>query len=276
MALDRTILNANVRIRTAKAGGSGTVIYAEADKDGKYSTYVLTNHHVVESNIKLEKKWNPSLKVERQDDDRTKVDVHFFEFEYEDRMVGETVIRADIEAYSHNNGGHDLALLKLNSSREIAKSVLLYPKGGSDKINILDHVVAIGCGMGNPPVVTQGRLSTFGIMIENKEFWLQTGATIFGNSGGAVYLEETSQFIGVPARIAVSGMLGYDAITHLSYMIPIDRVYEFLDEELYRFIYDNSYTEAGEKEARDERRKAMDMHIAAKIAAGEKADTENT
>ena len=33
-----------------------------------------------------------------------------------------------------------------------------------------------------------------------------------------------------------------DAITHMGYFIPIDRIKALLDENCYQFIYDDSYT----------------------------------
>jgi len=45
-----------VRVRTDKAGGSGTVVYSKADKAGVYHSYVLTCEHVVDDLIKVDKK----------------------------------------------------------------------------------------------------------------------------------------------------------------------------------------------------------------------------
>ena len=61
--------------------------------------------------------------------------------------------------------------------------------------------------------------------------------------------EDEFSLVGVPARITV-GMFGLDAITHLSFAIPMSRVYKFLEEQRFRFIYDESFTEAGEAEER--------------------------
>ena len=33
-----------------------------------------------------------------------------------------------------------------------------------------------------------------------------------------------------------------DAITHMGYFIPIDRVYQLLEDNDYQFIYDDSYS----------------------------------
>ena len=50
-----------VRVRTKRAGGSGTVVYSEKYNDEVY-TYVITNHHVVADSVKVEKKWDSVLK----------------------------------------------------------------------------------------------------------------------------------------------------------------------------------------------------------------------
>ena len=52
----------------------------------------------------------------------------------------------------------------------------------------------------------------------------------------------------MPARIAVNWS---DAITHLSYAIPITRIYGFLESQRFRFIYDPEHTEASEAEERE-------------------------
>ena len=43
-----------VRVRTKKAGGSGTVVYSENYNDEVY-TYVITNHHVISDSVHVEK-----------------------------------------------------------------------------------------------------------------------------------------------------------------------------------------------------------------------------
>jgi S1-C subfamily serine protease len=44
-----------VRVRTQKAGGSGTVVYSKKVNNEVY-TYVVTNHHVIADNVQVEKK----------------------------------------------------------------------------------------------------------------------------------------------------------------------------------------------------------------------------
>ena len=43
-----------VRVRSKRAGGSGTVVYSEEFNKEVY-TYVITNHHVVAESIQIEK-----------------------------------------------------------------------------------------------------------------------------------------------------------------------------------------------------------------------------
>ena len=250
-----------VRIRTPKAGGSGTVIYSRENGDGEYSTYILTNHHVVENCIKIEKEWSALLRSERKIDKFETVHAHFFTYRWGSRSTGGMDVQSDIMCYDKEE---DLALVRLRSEDSVPAVAQLFPRGEEKRLRVGMPVVAVGAGLGEPPVQSGGFLSQFGREIDRREFWLSTAPTIFGNSGGALFLADTYEFIGVPARIAVA-ILGFsaDAITHLSYAIPITRVYQFLEDQRFRFIYDSEFTEAGEEEERkrlredEERKMAM-------------------
>jgi len=232
-----------VRVQARSARGSGTVIYSRDE-----GTYILTNHHVVDSCIKIEQKWSTLLKKERKMDVFEVVDVHLFDYRYESRAIGGQTIQSDILAYDPEE---DLALLKLRyPAHSVAK---LYPRGKESDLRIGMGVITVGAGLGAAPVQTEGILSQFGQEIDRREYWLNTAPSIFGNSGGAMFLKDTYELLGVPARIAVANMgLSADAITHLSYAIPITRIYNFLESQKFRFIYDDSFTEEGEFELRKE------------------------
>jgi len=249
-----------VRVRAEKAGGSGTVIYSRENEGGEFSTYVLTNHHVVDGCIKIEDRWSALLRSERRLDVFQVVDVHIFDYRWESRAVGGSTVQSDIVAYDKEE---DLALLKLRGGREVPSVAALYPRGAEKELMVGMPVIAVGAGLGEPPVQTQGALSQFGREIDRREFWLSSAPTIFGNSGGALFLADTFELIGVPARIAVA-MLGFsaDAITHLSYAIPITRIYSFLEAQRFRFIYDDAYTEQGEADLRDELREDEERKMA--------------
>ena len=55
-----------VRITADKARGSGTILYSAPieDNEKRFETYILTNEHVVDDLIKVEKKWSTLLKRE--------------------------------------------------------------------------------------------------------------------------------------------------------------------------------------------------------------------
>jgi S1-C subfamily serine protease len=250
-----------VRIRTPKAGGSGTVIYSAENEDGGVSTYLLTNHHVVDNCITIKDEWSALLKSKRKIDTFETVHAHFFAYRWESRSIGGTDIQSDIMCYDKEE---DLALVRLRSEEPVPSIAKLFPRDDEKRLRIGMPVICVGAGMGEAPVQSGGFLSQFGREIERREFWLSTAPSIFGNSGGALFLADTYEFIGVPARIAVA-LIGFsaDPITHLSFAIPITRVYQFLEDQRFRFIYDSEFTEAGEQEERrrlreeEERKMAM-------------------
>jgi hypothetical protein len=257
-----------VRLRADKAWGSGTVIYSEENDKGKVSTYILTNHHVVESNIQRGKEWDDILRKEIEVDKLKLMSTEFFAYQWRQRSVGGTTVQADIATYDPK---HDLALLRLKHDGDKYPCAVLYPNG-EEAFSWLQAgmpVACVGCGLGEDPVQAEGILSQFGKEIDYAEYWLNTGLSIFGNSGGALFLgdvalrfpddehakERQFNLIGVPSRIAVSGgFFGGTAITHMSYAGPITRVYEFLEKKRFRFICDDQYTEEGEAELREEMR----------------------
>jgi S1-C subfamily serine protease len=255
-----------VRIRAGKAGGSGTVIYSAANEDGEYSTYILTNHHVVDGCITIDDKWSTLLKSKRKMDVFETVDVHIFDYKWESRAIGGTTVQSDIVTYDKEE---DLALIHLRSPRAVPAVAKLYPQHREIDLRVGMPVICVGAGLGENPVQTEGALSQFGREIDRREFWLFSAAGIFGNSGGALFLKDTYELIGVPARIAVA-MVGFsvDPITHLMYCIPITRIYDFLDAQKFRFIYDDDFTEEGEAELRRELREAEEKKAAMASMAG--------
>lgn len=249
-----------VRIRAKGASGSGTIIHS---KEG--STYILTNHHVVKKSITIENKWSSLLKSEKKTDIFEVVEVHLFDYQWESRAIGGMTIQADIMAYDKEE---DLALLRLRNKQAFPDRVAeLYPREKENELRVGMKVIAIGAGMGEPPIQTEGLLSQFGQEIDRREYWLNSASTIFGNSGGSLFLKESLQLIGVPARISIA-MVGFsiDPIPHLSYSVPITRIYNFLEEQKFRFIYDDTFTEEEEEELRKTLREDEERKIALSIS----------
>ena len=233
-----------VRVRTKKAGGSGTVVYSKKHKDEVY-TYVITNHHVIADSVHLEKKWDPVVKRKVDKEILDTVFVEFFRYNNYSHTVGSFAVEADIVAYSEVNGGQDWALLRVRDKENTADWVAnMFPLDDIDNVHIFDEVYAVGASLGHPPVASDGHISYMDDEIEHYKYWMSSAPTIFGNSGGAVYRwsdnRKQYEYIGIPSRISMQPMgFSADAITHMGYFIPIDRVYKLLEDNDYQFIYDS-------------------------------------
>lgn len=258
------ILYTSVLVRTGKSGGSGTVIYSKPVEKGseEYETYILTNFHVIEDAINVKKEWDPLLAKDVKKETRATVTVEFYKYQNTSRNIGRTAIEADIMAY---DADRDIALVKLRSNEPIKYVAKLHPKNIKD-IRIFDPVYACGCSLGHSPVSTLGQITSMDDEIDREKYWMSSAQTIYGNSGGGVYLVKTDknsecyEFIGIPSRISVIGF--GDSITHMGYFIPIDSIYKWLIEEVFQFVFDSKFTSEECKKMRerkkDEARKAFE------------------
>ena len=259
-----------VRVRTKRAGGSGTVVYSQKnEKDGEIYTYVITNQHVIADSVHLEKKWDPVLKRKVDKEILDTVNVEFFRFNNYSHTIGSFAVEADIVAYSEVDGGQDWALLRVRDKENTADYVAnLFPLNDIENVHIFDETYAVGASLGHPPVASNGMITYMDDEIEHFKYWMSSAPTIFGNSGGAVYRwsgnRKKYEYIGIPSRISIQPMgFSADAITHMGYFIPIDRVYKLLEDNDFQFIYDSNYSiedckkarnkkQAPEKETKDE------------------------
>ena len=251
-----------VRVRTKKAGGSGTVVYSKKnEKDGNVYTYVITNHHVISDSIDVDKKWDPVLKRKVDKEILDTVQVEFFRYNNYSHTVGSFAVDADIVAYSEVEGGQDWALLRVRDKENTAEWVAnMFPLSDLSNVHIFDDCYAVGASLGHPPVASNGMITYMDDEIEHYKYWMSSAPTIFGNSGGAVYRWSSGrkqyEYIGIPSRISIQPMgFSADAITHMGYFIPIDRVYSLLEENDYQFIYDSSISIDECKKARKAKQK---------------------
>lgn len=252
----RSILYPSVRVRARRAVGSGTVIYSRPDdperRPDEYETLVLTNHHVVEDLIEVKEDWDSGLQRKRYREFRSPAYVEFFEFKRYSRVVSTNGKEARIVAW---DAKLDLALLRLESVAAAPYVARLCPAETFERgVYALERVFTVGAALGEDPVVTEGRVAQFDRKIDAEPYLLTTAPSIFGNSGGAVYLAATEELIGVPARVAVTGF--GSAVTHLSYSIPITTVYRFLDDKDFQYVYDPGYTSRQCAETRERKLRA--------------------
>jgi len=232
------------------------VLYVEPAPDAAemWDWYVLTNEHVVDNLIKIEERWDAVLKRDVKRDILGTPTVEVFTYAYTSRTVGHTGLQAEIVAYDKEE---DLALLKVRVPYPHKHTAQLIPRDRVNALVAFTPVWNVGCGMGEKPVITFGYLSGFGFEIENKDYFLVTAPSIFGNSGGSTFLEETGEMIGVPARITVA-TLGWsaDVVTHMGFSITAERIYAFLDNQVYDFVYGSGRTSVQCAEERKAKREA--------------------
>jgi len=257
--LHNQILYPTVRVRSKNAGGSGTMLFSGKNQIGEFESYVLTNHHVIESSIEVKKQWDSLHGRDIKKEFKSQVQVELFKYKYLSRMVGSTTIDADIVAY---DAPMDLALLKLRTIDEIKSVANKFPHEKIKDIKVFDEVIACGAALGAPPLPTRGHISNLDIEIDNYLYGMSTALTIYGNSGGSVYRwskeRERWEFIGVPSRIQVIFQgFSSQAITHMGYFIKLETIHKFLDDWCYQFIYNPDYTIEQCNKLREEKMKKM-------------------
>lgn len=224
-----------VRVSHGPFGGSGTIIYSQLNKNGVYSTYILTNHHVISGAITIEEKWDTDLQKNVKREKRSIVYVEIFKYRDLSTPIGTLKVEADIVIY---NADEDMALIKLRSEDQ-AKYVASLFVGKS--YNTMDETVAVGCSLGFPPLPTAGHITRKNFQLDSLAYDMSSSQIIYGNSGGAMFLADTGELIGIPSRLAVIGW--GTPIPHMGLFIPIERILDWLEEEHYDFIYDNSKVE---------------------------------
>ncbi|KKL73374.1 hypothetical protein LCGC14_2075510 [marine sediment metagenome] len=228
----REMLYPVVVVATGSGLGSGTVIFS-AEVDGAWQTYVLTNHHVVRSAITVKEEWDPKSQEEVKREQRSPVQVRWFDYNDYSREIGTRGQIADIVAY---DATLDLALLQTrDTERGVDDVAHLMPEDAP--LYLFEITWAVGAGLGKPPFPTEGAVSNLDQRIGGQPYILSSAPIIFGNSGGALFhwSPERSryEFIGVPAK--VSGTWS-GVVTHMAWAIPLTTVREFLRDNDFGFI----------------------------------------
>ena len=222
-----------VRVTTERGGGSGTVIYSEpSDKPGEFKTYILTNHHVVASAISISEEWDSAqgknIDVER----KQVVNVEIFKYRDISTPTGQLRVEADIVIY---NKTEDMALLKLRFIEQIKHVAKTPERKDAEKFLVLDKTIAVGCSLLYPPLPTVGEVTRINMNIRSLPYHMSSSSIIYGNSGGAMFLEDGT-LIGIPSMVAAAGW-GIP-ITHMGLFIPISRVYDWFNDANYEFLFE--------------------------------------
>lgn len=258
--LHEKILYPVVRVRTNKAGGSGTIIYSapNPNKPDECQSFIITCAHVVDDAITTKKEWDSLLKKKIEKEFKEKVQVEIFDYVYLSKVNSSNSYRADIVAYDKV---YDIAILKLDSPKICPFGATLIPKGKIADIKLFTPAYAAGCSLLHDPFCNAGEITYLSEIIDNKEYIMTNCSSIFGNSGGAIFLAETGEQIGITARITVNQMgFGVDVITWMGFAVSPKEIYNFIDEQELKFLYDPKDTyEAAMKRREKKQREALMM-----------------
>jgi len=227
-----------VRVTSPSGSGSGTVLYSkladyeEGERSDGFSTYVLTNYHVVAGAIRVIEKFDKDLGKDMKEEKLSICHIEIFKYRDLSTPIGTLKVEADIIIHSQEQ---DMALLRLRSDEEIKSIAQLLTKEHINDIKCLDETMAVGCSLAFPPLPTTGILTRKNYQIDSLPFHMSSSQIIYGNSGGAMF-DGQGNFIGIPSMLAIAGWS--TPITHMGLFIPVSRVYEWLEAEHYDFIYD--------------------------------------
>lgn len=167
------VLDLTVRVvdLTHEMTGTGVVIWSGTPKDSNIcQTYVLTNFHVID---KAEK-----LRIDTFRLSKLRVVSEFISYDAKVLMADKTL---------------DLALLVFESGITFNAAKLL-STNDYNQLRLYDSVRSVGCGLGENPYVTSGRIITF------KPELRINGFAIVGFSGGGVFVEN-GKLLGVNSQV---------------------------------------------------------------------------
>jgi len=175
-------------------------------------------------------------------------------FDYDNsKLVSANTIKGQIIAYDKN---HDLAAIKLVSTRQVPYVSTIIPRDEIDGLQIADPVWVCGCSLLHDPFPNPGTLTYLREMIEQKEYIMQNAPSIFGNSGGGLFHGVTGHLLGLTSRITVTQLgFGLDVQTWMGFSTHPDRLYEFFEHQELQFIYDKSDDYHSAMQRRVDRRK---------------------
>jgi len=181
--------------------------------------------------------------------------------------------RATIIAYDKH---HDIAILKLETPKEAPYVAKLLPKEKIDDVKIRSGVYASGCSLGHDPFPNAGIITYLDEEIENKLYWMTNADSIFGNSGGSVFLAETGEQIGITAMLtSIQLGFGIDVQTWMNFCVPIIRIYQFIDEQELKFLYDDADTFEKAMKRREKKQNEALLAVAKAEERGEDTDVSD-
>jgi hypothetical protein len=212
----------------------------------------MTNHHVVESTIRIEKKWNNLLQRYENVEVLDPVIIEVFRYLADGRENGRVQYDANVVAYEADE---DLALLELTVGTKMGHVASILPTDATTP-RVFEGVYAVGCSLSETPIPSHGEITSINKIIDRKCFWMISAPIVFGNSGGAVFLERPDGFwwVGVPSRVAAAGN---QIIPHMAYITPLNRIVSWIKQQHLTFLVDPTKTPEESFKERESLRKEV-------------------
>ncbi|MBI4919036.1 trypsin-like peptidase domain-containing protein, partial [archaeon] len=211
------IITPCVRVSCYLEVGSGTVIYSKQEGEFFYN-YLTTALHVVQGATEGKAITVVTFDKEGDEDDSFSEEVKLI------RM----------------NERKDLAFIEIVSDYELSHAKIA-SKEKAENIQRFDDVYAVGCPLGYEPLQTRGEITATNKVLGEETYWMTNANTIFGNSGGGIFLSETNEFIGMLARISAYNNFINIAVPHMGIFVPAPHLYEWFESENLQFLYDDSF-----------------------------------
>ncbi|MEK6858197.1 MAG: serine protease, partial [Nanoarchaeota archaeon] len=194
--------------------GSGTVVYSELE-EGLFKTYVLTALHVVSG----AREGRPiQISVFDRDNEATR--------DFEGNLVD----------FSEKL---DVAVVEIKSNASFHPAKI----ADKEKINDtqrFDDIYAVGCPLGYSPIQTEGEITTKNKILGGENYWMISAQTIFGNSGGGIFLKENNEMIGILTRVSAYNNFINIAVPHMGIVVSGDRIHEWFEQSNLQFLYNES------------------------------------
>jgi len=211
-----------VEVRFSSAGreyssyGSGVVV-ACSENGGSFDVLIITAAHVARSH---------------EDCPDRKISVETFENSAVAGRFEAAVVACDCAG--------DLAILKIRTGSRLA-TARIAPAGTFVKSAVFDEVFAVGCRLGMPPSPSDGIVSAESA--PDGRLWITSACTIFGNSGGGVFLKSTGELIGIVSMVAMVrtelltepggeplGGAVLHPVSHIGFFAPASEVRAFIEK----------------------------------------------
>lgn len=207
----RDLVAPSVQIMGEDSVGSGVLLPSEPIDGGKgFRTYVVTAWHVIRD-----------LQAGPEDLTFT-VPVTIYGMDHRASPESATVIKYDT--------GVDVAILKLNTKRQIDCGAKLATRSRLNRVRTFDRIYAVGCPLGNEPIPTFGEIADTQHVVDGSSYWMISAPTYIGNSGGGIFDAQTHELLGIFDKIYTHGTLRPTVIPHMGLVTSLSTIYDWLDK----------------------------------------------